>query len=325
MENEHFAITVHHVTKTYKKKPHNEIILANDDLSLNIRRGKIFGILGPNGAGKTTLLLQILGLLVPDAGEIQVEGINIAQFPERVKKITGYMPQSRVAMKNLEVYRALTITGQLRGLSKQDAQKQTQEIMERLDLGEHKRQYLDRLSGGMLRAVSLGMALMGHPRIIVLDEPTNELDPVRRRIIWDTIQQINRDDGITFLLVTHSVLEAEQVVDEVAIIDRGQVIVTGTPEALKRQIGDDMRIDIVVRTEEVERQGIEVIEAALHAICPIIATRPKQYTLFTEKATLGAVVNDLVQKCSSFIEDFRIVSPSLEDVYIHHTRKQIMI
>ena len=325
MENETFAIIAQNLTKTYKKKPHNEIILANDNLSLQIIQGKIFGLLGPNGAGKTTFLLQILGLLVPDSGNIQVEGINVVKSPDRAKKITGYMPQSRVAMKNLEVHRALSITGQLRGLSRQDALKQTKEITERLDLGAHKNQYLDRISGGMLRAVSLGMALMGHPRILVLDEPTNELDPVRRRMIWDVIQQINTNDGITFLLVTHNVLEAEQVVDQVAIIDRGRVIVTGTPEELKRQVGNDMRIDIVIKAEEIERQGLTAIEETLQTICPFIATRPKQYTLFTEKSTLGSVVNHLVLECSSFIEDFRVIPPSLEDVYIHHTRQQITV
>ncbi|GCE14624.1 ABC transporter ATP-binding protein [Tengunoibacter tsumagoiensis] len=323
MERDTFSIRAQNVTKTYKKKPQNEIILANDNLSLNVAQGEIFGLLGPNGAGKTTLLLQLLGLLVPDSGDIQIEGINVVKSPDQVKKITGYMPQSRVAMKNLEVYRALTITGQLRGMSKRDATIQTKEMIERLDLGEHRTQYLDRLSGGMLRAVSLGMALMGHPRILILDEPTNELDPVRRRMIWSTIQQINATDGITFLLVTHNVLEAEQVVEQVAIVDHGRVIASGSPEELKRSIKHDMRIDIVVKAEEVERQGISIIEETLQSISSFVLTKPRHYSLFTEKTALGNIVNHLVLECSSFIDDFRVVPPSLEDVYIHHTNKQI--
>ncbi len=188
----------------------------------------------------------MLGLLAPTSGSITVEGVDVVAHPRAVSRFSGYMPQTRIAMRNLEVERALTVTGRLRGQSEPTARAQTNALIERLELGEHRAKYMDRLSGGLMRVAAFGMALMGDPRLIVLDEPTNELDPLRRRMVWEIIRDLKRERPVTCVLVTHNVLEAERVVDRVAMIDGGRVVAVGTPGALKAQLGDEVRLEVVL-------------------------------------------------------------------------------
>ncbi len=317
------AIIVDKVIRRYKL-PHKKSLLANDGVSLQVQSGEIFGLLGPNGAGKTTLVLQILGLLAPTSGSITVADIDVVAYPERVKALCGYMPQSRVAMRNLEVYRALTITGQLRGQSAQEAYRQSEELIELLDLGEHRRQYLDRLSGGMLRAVSLAMALMAHPRILVLDEPTNELDPVRRRIIWDTIRYVNRAYQTTCVLVTHNVLEAEQVIERVAIVDHGRVIAFGTPGALKKQyLSDEMRLDLVFKTDNVGDAQQRLLYDQLRGLGRLVTLKSGHCVVFIPRHEVGNAVTTIMSTLEDYLDDFRVVPASLEDVYIHLANRKM--
>ncbi len=203
--------------------------IALTDIDFELDRGDFVVLLGPNGAGKTTLVLQILGLLAPTSGQVTVEGINAIRHPDLIKAFYGYMPQTRIAMRNIEVDRALYVTARLRRIPDRAAREQTERILDLLDLHEHRKTYLDRLSGGLMRVAALGMALMAEPTLIVLDEPTNELDPVRRRAVWEIIEDLNRARPVTCLLVTHNVLEAERVVERVAVIDRGRVVAVGTP------------------------------------------------------------------------------------------------
>jgi ABC-type multidrug transport system ATPase subunit len=317
------ALEVQNVSKKYKKSG-GEVFFANKDLSLQIRRGEIFGLLGPNGAGKTTLILQILGLLTTDAGRIFVEGLDVATHAQTIKTFSGYMPQARVAMRNLEVYRALTITGQLRGQSKKSAVRQSEELIELLDLGMYRNQYLDRLSGGLLRMVALGMALMGSPRILILDEPTNDLDPVRRRLIWDTVLHINRANGVTCLLVTHNVLEAERVIERVVVMERGSLIAMGTPGELKRQLGEDLRLEVIVKSDQLEANQCVAITACLQTFGRLVTLKTGQYIVFVSRDEIGDAINRLVSTYGDLLDDFRVVPPSLEDVYIHLTGQKLL-
>jgi ABC-type multidrug transport system ATPase subunit len=311
------AIDVRNLTKRYK-----DGTLANDELSLRIHRGEIFGLLGPNGAGKTTLVLQLLGLLAPTSGTIVVEGIDVVGHPERVKELAGYMPQTRVAMRNVEVERALYITGRLRGQSDKAASVQVAGFVERLDLGEHRRQYLDRLSGGLMRVAAFAMAMMGKPRLIVLDEPTNELDPIRRRIVWDVIRDLSRSGDVTCLLVTHNVLEAERAVDRVAMIDRGKVAALGTPGELKVRLGDDIRLEVVLRSDS---DNSECAAARLAQLGRSITLRPGHHAIFVRRETVGRAVDILLTELADDVDDFRLAPPSLEDVYIDLAGQKIEV
>ncbi len=306
------AIDVRNLTKQYKGGK-----LANDRLSLCVERGQIFGLLGPNGAGKTTLVLQVLGLLTPTKGSITVEGVDVVRHPDRIKAFSSLMPQTRVAMRNLELHRALYITGRLRGQSDRAAREQAESLIERLELGEHRNQYLDRLSGGLMRVAAFAMSLVGNPKLIVLDEPTNELDPVRRRMVWDIISDLNRSGAVTCVLVTHNVLEAERVIEQVAMIDGGRVVAVGTPGELKTQLGDEVRLEVVLKPEAVRDGHAEWVEGGLDRFGRVVRLRPGQYAVFVPRDGVGAAVDEMLHGLESALDDFRLAPPSLEDVYIH--------
>ncbi len=230
------AVDVQHLTRHYPSRARNTPpVVANDDLSFHVLRGECFGLLGPNGAGKTTLISQLLGILAPTSGQIWVGGVDMVRAPQHGKQLIGYLPQHGLAMRSVEVERALRYTGRLRGQSEADARAQVREILEELELAPYASRSVNQLAGGMARLAYFAMALMGRPPILILDEPTNELDPQKRKLIWDVLARRNREQGTTCILVTHNVLEAEKVLQRVGVMQHGRMIAVGTPGELKQR------------------------------------------------------------------------------------------
>ncbi len=314
------SVAIRNLTKLYPQNgsgSKGKYLTANDNISLEIQQGEIFGLLGPNGAGKTTLVKQILGLTLPDSGSIEVEGINVVEEPGAVRNITAYLPQQGVGFDTLEVWRALTFTGQLRGLSQKESQTQANELIEKLNLNEVSNRYIYKLSGGMYRMVGLAAALMGYPKLLVLDEPTNELDPLRRRLVWQTIQNINQERGITCILVTHNVLEAETILERLAIISEGKILVQNTPGALKQQISSEAYIDLKLRAST----EIELIHSFLGNNNFIRIepgrTDPRSLRLYIPIEQADTVLGVLLHRIGmQSLDDIKLALPSLEDVYL---------
>ena len=308
------SIEVQGLTKEYRKGKGKDLILANDNLTFTINRGEIFGLLGPNGAGKTTLIQQVIGLLKPNAGSITVEGIDVVKYPDMVKPLIGFLPQTGLPMRSLEVERALHYTGRLRGQSEGDAKLQTRQLIEELDLGKDAKRYVNKLSGGMLRLVNFAMSLMGRPKLLVLDEPTNELDPVRRKQVWDKIAELNRLEGVTCILVTHNVLEAEKVIQRVCVMQSGRIVVLGTPGEIKKSTGSQVRLEFQVKEGEV------LPTASLNRLADLgqlEETKPGKYRLVVAEQSIPKATEVMVQQLGlDNLEDFRIAPPSLEDVYL---------
>lgn len=330
------SIEISNLTKIYEPggagKRQAEPVVANDDISLTIKRGEIFGLLGPNGAGKTTLVNQLLGLTYPTDGTITVEGIDVIRQPHRVKSISSYLPQRLMAFDYVQVIQALTFAGQLKGLSKVEARKQADQLITALDLTEVAHKYFNTLSGGMRRVVGLALALMGRPKLLVLDEPTNELDPVRRRRVWQIIREINQQRGITCVLVTHNVLEAETVLDQVAILSQGQVVASGTPGELKQQISTEALLDLSLKKSMAEAEikslaeGLEnklnYLLQASGVSSPIrLGFPPNNFAairIYLPFERSGEVINYLLGELGTgIIDDFKLSHTSLEDVYMH--------
>ncbi|WP_432113208.1 ATP-binding cassette domain-containing protein [Streptomyces sp. S1] len=308
------AIHIHDVTREYTGRD-GKSVRANDGVTLTVPRGQVLGLLGPNGAGKTTLVSQLLGLTLPTSGTLRVEGLDPARDPDAVKRITGFLPQAGLPMRRVEVRRALYFTGRLRGQSDRDARLQTREVIEEFGLGDRADRYVDRLSGGSMRLVNIGMALMGRPKVLVLDEPTNELDPRNRRVIWDAVARRNTEDGTTVLLVTHNVLEAESAVHRVAVMNAGRVVANGTPGELKRLVGDRTRLELLVR-DSAPLTEAETRELA--AVGEVSATGDEGgYVIRTEAERVPVLIERLVSSVGmARVEDFRLARPSLEDVYL---------
>src|SRR5439155_26344927 len=210
------------VTKIYRGG-----LKANDDITLGIEAGEVFGLLGPNGAGKTTLIGQILGLLAPTSGTIRIDGTDVVRRPDVARKACSYQPQSSVPIDGLTPLQAIGLAGRIRGGDKVDVRQRPRELDHSLDLGEWENKATE-LSGGVSRLVAFCMAAVQPGRIVILDEPTNDVDPLRRKLLWRQVRAL-ADGGSAVLLVTHNVLEAERCVDRLAIVDVGRVVGAGTP------------------------------------------------------------------------------------------------
>ena len=227
------AIEVSHLRKTYGP------VVAVDDVSFSVREGEIFGILGPNGAGKTTTVECVIGLRTPDAGVIRVMGLDPQKDRAQLHAIVGAQLQASILPARLKVGEILELFH-----SFYPRPADLAEIVDSLDLAEKRNEYYRSLSGGLKQRLSVALALIGSPRVAVLDEMTTGLDPQARRDTWALIEGV-RDRGVTIILVTHYMDEAERLCDRVALVDRGRVVAIDTPEGLADRAGVAKRVRFV--------------------------------------------------------------------------------
>ncbi|EPD57637.1 MULTISPECIES: ABC transporter ATP-binding protein [unclassified Streptomyces] len=305
------------LTKTYpavrgrRGTPGTPAVRATDDVHLDIRRGEIFGLLGPNGAGKSTLVRQLTGLMRPDAGRVEILGHDIVRHPERAARILAYLGQESTALDELTVSLAAETTGRLRGLQARDARAERDAVLEELGLTAIAGRPLKKLSGGQRRLACFAAALVGERSLLVLDEPTSGMDPVARRAVWAAVDRRRAERGTTVLLVTHNVIEAETVLDRVAVLDRGRVIACDTPAGLKEQVAGEVRVELLWR----EAAPLQVPEVA--ALRERAVESGRRWTLRLAPEEARAVVAT-VTGGSAFaaLDDFTLATPSLEDVYL---------
>lgn len=229
------------VTKRYRRAA----TPANDGVTLAVGAGEVYGLLGHNGAGKTTLVNQVIGLLKPDGGSIRIAGRDAVDDPAYARRLCSMQPQAQVPITGLTPRQAIETLGRLRGGDAAQVRTRTDRLIEVLELGEWSNTDGARLSGGVKRLVSFCMAAVVPGRLVILDEPTNDVDPVRRRLLWSQVRAL-ADEGAAVLLVTHNVVEAERSVDRLAILDHGRVLTEGTPAELKSGIADDLNLELVL-------------------------------------------------------------------------------
>ena len=204
--------------------------VAVDGISFEVKKGEIFGILGPNGAGKTTTLEMIETLRPIDGGQISVAGIDVASQPARVKQIIGVQPQTPAFQDKQKLVEIIEMFAAAYG-----EKVNPQEFLDDVQLGEKANAYAEQLSGGQKQRLSIAVALVHNPKVFFLDEPTTGLDPQARRNLWDLIRQV-RDRGVTVIMTTHYLDEAELLCDRVAIMDEGKIIALDTPKNLIKQL-----------------------------------------------------------------------------------------
>lgn len=234
-------LDVNGVTKIFSG-PGKSKMAANNDLTFSIKEGEVYGLLGQNGAGKTTLVNQVLGLLTPDSGEINLLGESVLQSPLRARSICSVQPQSQVPLGFLTPKQAVTLMGKMRAGKKFD-RKRVDILFEALGMGEWANTEGEKLSGGVRRLTAFCMAVIAPGKLVILDEPTNDVDPVRRRYLWQVIRELT-NDGTSVILVTHNVVEAEKAVDRVAIMHQGAIISQGTPSEIKSSVSNRLRMEI---------------------------------------------------------------------------------
>ena len=292
------------VCKVYRRGK----VKANDNVSLSLAEGEVFGLLGPNGAGKTTLVNQIIGLTMPTSGTITLAGVDVIANPGYARESCSFQAQVQAPISGLSTLQAIELVGRIRGGRKADVHRRAMELIEKLELGEWQKTLGLTISGGVRRLVAFCMAAVEPGRIIILDEPTNDIDPVRRRVLWQEVQELAKR-GSAVLLVTHNVLEAERVVDRLAIIDQGRVKGMGTPASLKEDDGDAMRLELTLEPSKAEPPLPGYLQQ------PVIANRRIIGRISPQDIT-AAIDWARGQKDSRAIEEFSLGPATLEDIYI---------
>ncbi|MEN2986653.1 MAG: ATP-binding cassette domain-containing protein [Thermodesulfovibrionaceae bacterium] len=222
-------ILLQNISKSYGKTK------AVDSLTLEIKKGEIFGLLGPNGAGKTTTVKILTTLTKPDSGSCFIDGIDVLKNPQEIKKIIGVVPQENNLERELTVYENLLIYGMLHKVK--NLKERIEKILYTLELYEKKNSIVTTLSGGLQRRTLLARALLTEPKVLFLDEPSIGLDPHIRRQLWQIIRKI-KTEGRTVLLTTHYIEEAEALCDRVGILSHGRLIALGSPSELKKDVGE---------------------------------------------------------------------------------------
>ncbi|MFB7585678.1 ABC transporter ATP-binding protein [Streptomyces sp. NPDC056169] len=298
-------------TRGRRGAPATPEVRATDGISLDVRGGEIFGLLGPNGAGKSTLVRQLTGLMRPDSGTVELLGHDLVRHPERASRLLAYLGQESTALDELTVALAAETTGRLRGLGLHDARAERDAVLEELGLTALAGRPLKKLSGGQRRLACLAAALVGGRPVLVLDEPTTGMDPVARRAVWAAVDRRRAEHGTTVLLVTHNVIEAETVLDRVAVLDRGRVIACDTPAGLKERVAGEVRVELVWR----EAPPLQLPEiAALRGLAQ--ETGRRWILRLAPDAARSAVATVTGGAAFAALDDFTLATPSLEDVYL---------
>ena len=298
------------ISNLSKKYPKSED-WAVKDVNLQIKQGEIFGLLGENGAGKSTLVKQVVGLLKPTDGTIKFNGRSIAELdPAETAIEIGYMPQKATSLNQMTVWESLYFTSHLRGLTRPEAKQETQRLIKLWKLEKLENKNNRHLSGGQMRMLRLAVAMAGKPPILILDEPTNDLDPMRRNLVWDILRKINREEGTTIIFITHDAVEAEKIIERVGIMREGSLVAVGRPRDLKKVVDQSLRLDLFFdpsHPPQIPQMVRQVIRQAGH------------WRFIVE---WDAVPTLMSQLNLAEIEDFRLYSATLEDLYLHYTEEK---
>jgi ABC-2 type transport system ATP-binding protein len=308
------AIDVHGLTKIYRGN-----IKAVDNLSFEVAEGSIFGFLGPNGAGKSTTIKVLITLAKAVQGTAYILDVDVTKDPGKVREMIGYVPQELSADGALTGYENLLLSAKLYNIPPQERRTRIDAILAMLDLTARAHSLVDTYSGGMVRRLEIGQAMLHHPKVLFLDEPTIGLDPAGRKLVWEHIRKLNKEEHMTIFLTTHYMEEAEALCDQIGIIDRGRLSVVGSPQQLKEKVGVgtvtftlDSKNNIAsenLHTLFKDVEGVTISQLAsdtwqLKVIHPEVHTLEILRTLITHNLP---------------VKDLEIRGPTLEDVFLKYT------
>ena len=309
-------VEIEALTKIYESKLR---VVAVNGIDLELRQGEIFGLLGPNGAGKTTTISIATTRALPTSGTVRIAGIDVVKHPAHARRHIGVVPQFNTLDRSLSVYENLYFHCRYFGFSHAQAKARALELLAQFLLTERKDVYPAQLSGGLAQRVQIARAIAHRPTVLFLDEPSAGLDPQSRMAMWSAVEGL-RKEGITVLLTTHYMEEADSLSDRLAIIDYGKVLALGSPEELKATYGAHTLFDLKLKSLD----GLEPVVATLKARPDVTSAEATADGLRVIAASSDGLLPDIVQAASRFgLRDLKIVEPSLETVFIQLTGRDL--
>lgn len=305
------AIEANNLTKVYHGNTR-----AVDGITFSVEHGEIFGLLGPNGAGKTTTIKMIVTLSSATEGTLLVFGVNAFKFPEKVRGMLGYVPQSISVDTDLSGYENLLIFSKLSYVPKKERSVRIKEALEYMDLAGRANDLVKHYSGGMMRRLEIAQALVNRPRILLLDEPTIGLDPASKIHVWKSIKQLKQEFGTTILITTHDMSEADELCDRIAIMSEGKIAVLGSPSELKSTVSGDV-ITIRLSSDQPNIPIPNEIGTPIHRNEKSVQILAKN----GEKAI--PLIVDFFRNQGIGIESISINKPNLDDVFMKYAKRRL--
>ncbi len=307
-------------------------LTAVDDVSFSMEEGEVFGLLGPNGAGKSTLISMLTGLFPPDSGSIRILGIDAVAEVEKVKHLIGIVPQDLALYPTLSAKENLRFFGEIYGMGGKRLSDRITDLLEIVSMTERANDAVLSCSGGMKRRINLAVGLINNPRLLFLDEPTVGVDPQSRNHIFESVQRLNNEEGMSILYTTHYMEEAERLCHRIAIIDRGQIIALDTPRNLIAMLGGGIiQIGLANPDEELLRLVNQQSDVRTAAYLPQPVSEGGQESsghavLKIEARRANEALLQVIQVCSQMdrqILSLETLEPNLETVFLHLTGKSL--
>jgi ABC-2 type transport system ATP-binding protein len=310
------AIVVEKLTKKFGD------FVADDDLTFTVAQGEIFGILGPNGAGKSTLIRMLNTLVVPTSGRALVMGKDVRKQAVQVRSEIGVIPQANTVDGDLTAWESLNIYGQFYGMPRKERHARALELLKAVDLLEWKDKAAGTYSGGMRRRLEIARGLINRPSVFILDEPTTGLDPQSRRVIWELLERLRAEGGLTILICTHYMDEADRLCDRLAIVDHGKIAALGTPRELKATVPGQEILTVTFMSEADD--GLVAALKALPDVREAGHEDPHSVRLILKGdiVPVEAIV-EVARARQIRMKSMTLLEPTLEDVFLHYTGRAL--
>jgi ABC-2 type transport system ATP-binding protein len=309
-------VQVQGLRKVYEGK---QRVVAVDGIDLGVREGELYGLLGPNGAGKTTTISICTTRALPTAGTVRIAGVDVVASPSAARRCMGIVPQYNTLDRACTIYENIHFHCLYFGFSRPEARQRTNQLLEQFHLSERAEAYPAQLSGGLAQRVQIARAIAHRPKVLFLDEPSAGLDPQSRIAMWDAVSRL-REEGITVVLTTHYMEEADELCDRVAIIDHGKILVEDTPAALKSSVGAQK----VYALDLSNRDGTAALTEQLKHMQGVrsVESMPGGVRVFADNA--DGLLPEIVEASSPYgLRDLTITESSLETVFIRLTGRDL--